>query len=392
MGEGEAGCAGSGRVRAYVEAVVSNMDSDDDRPILTIDLAAILANRRLLASRAPGAEVACCVKADAYGLGMARVGPALAGAGAKTFFVATVEEGVALRALLPAVDIYVLNGLTTSRLPVFLAKSLRPCLKSLADVKGWVAGGGSHPVAFHIDSGINRLGLGPDEVTSLAADRKAWKDLNVTLVMSHLACGDDPDGAMNRRQLDEFHGAVKALGLGAKPLSIAASSGIFLGPDFHLAMVRPGAALYGLAPLKNRPNPMRQVLRLEGKILQTHRVDTNMSVGYGASHLVRAPGRIATIGIGYADGFRRALGNRGFAVLGDRRVPIVGHVSMDLTTLDVSALPAEAAMPGEMVELIGPSQSVDDLAEAAGTIGYEILTGLGRRFHRIYVRGGEPVL
>ena len=210
-----------------------------------------------------------------------------------------------------------------------------------------------------------------------------------SLVMSHLACSDDPSHPMNARQLADFRATVRRLGLGAKRLSIAASSGIFLGPDFHLAMVRPGAALYGLNPLKNHANPMRQVIRLEGKILQTRRVDTDMTVGYGATHLVGAPGRLATVGIGYADGIMRRLGNRGFAVIGDRRVPIVGHVSMDLITLDVSALPAEMTKPGTAVELLGPHQSPDDLAAAADTIGYEVLTALGRRFRRAYIGAAE---
>ncbi len=362
----------------------------DSRPVLTIDLAAIVENWRRLAAQAPTAEVGVAIKADAYGLGMAQVAPALAAAGAKTFFVATPEEGVALRGILPAADIYVLNGLAESGAPALLAHRLRPGLKSLADVRAWAEAGAGQPAALHIDTGMNRLGLGPDEVAHLSAEPGALAGLTFTLVMSHLACSEDPSQPMNARQLDDFRQAVQRLGLGAKPLSIAASSGIFLGPEYHLAMVRPGAALYGLNPLKNHPNPMRQVIRLEGKILQTRRVDTGMSVGYGATHLVGAPGRLATVGIGYADGFMRRLGNRGFAVIADRRVPIVGHVSMDLTTLDVSALPAEMTKPGTAVEFLGPRQSADDLAAAADTIGYEILTALGRRFRRAYIGGTEP--
>jgi alanine racemase len=365
-------------------------ESGDDRPLLTVYLAAIVANWRLLAERAPAAETAVSIKADAYGLGMAHVAPVLAAAGAKTFFVATLTEGIALRALLPGADIYLLNGLPAGGAPVLLANRLRPCLKSLADVSGWAVAGDGQPAALHIDTGINRLGLARDEVAALASDPALLERFEVVLVMSHLACGDDPDAAMNQRQLGEFHAAAKALGLAGKPLSIAASSGIFLGPEFHLAMTRPGASLYGLAPLSRHPNPMRQVIRLEGKILQTRRVDSEMTVGYGATHLVGAPGRIATVGIGYADGLRRALGNRGFAVVEDRRVPIVGRVSMDLMTLDVSALPPDAAKPGACVELVGAGQSVEELAGACGIIGYELLTGLGRRFRRVYLDKTGP--
>jgi alanine racemase len=362
----------------------------DDRPQLTVDLAALVANWRQLAAIAGPAEVAPSVKADAYGLGMAQVAPALAAAGASTFFVASVAEGTALRALLPDAVIYVLNGLPASGGAELLAHRLRPCLKSLTDVTGWAAGGSGEPAALHIDTGINRLGLGADEVAALAGDRRSLDQIDIALVMSHLACADDPDNAMNARQLADFCAATAMLGLADRPQSLAASSGIFLGRDFHLTMVRPGAAIYGLAPLKDRPNPMRQVIKLEGKILQVRCVDSGMSVGYGATHLVRGQGRVATVGIGYADGFMRALGNRGFAVVGDRRVPIVGRVSMDLMTLDVSAAPPDLAVPGALVELLGPRHSVDELATEAGTVGYEILTALGRRFRRTYLDAAGP--
>ena len=357
----------------------------DGRPVLTIDLGAVVENYRKLASMAKVAEAAVAIKADAYGLGMADVGPALVAAGVKTFFVATTEEGMVLRTMLPKSDIYVLSGIPEGGAAVLLTHRLRPALKSLSDVSIWASAGHGEAACLHIDTGMNRLGLGPDEVAALAADRQnPLKSIDLTLVMSHLACAEDRDNPMNARQLRGFMAAVAKLGLEGKPLSIANSSGIFLGPEFHLQMTRPGAAVYGLNPLQNHPNPMRQVVKLEGKILQTRRVDTGMSVGYGATHLVGVPGRIATVGIGYADGFMRRLGNKGFAFIAGRRVPIVGRVSMDLITLDVSALPDNFATPGTDVELLGPNQSPDDLAAAAGTIGYEVLTTLGRRYRRIY--------
>jgi len=358
---------------------------DDDRAILTIDLGAVVENWLLLQRAAAPAEAAAAVKADGYGLGMARVAPALAAAGARTFFVATAREGAALRALLPAPDIYVLNGVAASGADAMHEHRLRPCLCSLDQLATWRMRGKGRPAALHIDTGINRLGLAPDDVARLAGDRSPLEGIEISLVMSHLACGDDPEHDLNRRQLADFHAARQALGLAGLPASIAASSGILLGPAYHLAMVRPGASLYGIAPLAGRPNPMRQVLRLEAKIIQVRHVEKGMSVGYAATHPVAKPGRIAVIGLGYADGFLRALGNRGQGVLGGQRIPVVGRVSMDLVTLDVSAISPELARPGALVELIGPGHSIEELAAEAGTSGYEMLTVLGRRYRRVYI-------
>jgi len=362
-----------------------DLAEDDERPVLTIDLGAIVENWRLLADRVRPAEAAASVKADAYGLGMARVAPALAAAGARTFFVATTAEGMALRALLPAADIYVLNGVAPGGAAAMARYGLRPCLCSLAQIALWKDSGGGSPAALHIDTGINRLGLPPDELAELTVAPARLQGVEVALILSHLACGDDADHPLNRRQLETFRGSLAALGLTGRPVSLSASSGIFLGPEFHLTLVRPGASLYGLAPLENNPNPMRQVLKLEGKIIQVRRVDRGMTVGYGATHSVGAPGRIAVVGLGYADGFLRALGNRGYGVLGGHRIPVVGRVSMDLITLDVSATPPELAVPGARVEIIGPQHSIDELAAEAGSIGYELLTALSRRYRRVYI-------
>jgi alanine racemase len=355
----------------------------DDRPVLTIDLAAIVANWLKLAELAAPALAAPAVKADAYGLGMAEVAPALAVAGAKDFFVATPEEGAALRRLLPAATIYVLNGLPTGGAASLLAHRLIPCLKCMADIEGWT--GAQAPAALLIDSGLNRLGLTREEVTALAAAPERLAKIDLALVMSHLACSEEADNPMNRHQLDDFQGDVRRLGLAGKPLSIAASSGIFLGPDFHLTLVRPGAALYGIAPLNNQPNPMRQVIRLQAKILQVRRVDRGMTVGYGATCRVAAPGFLAIAGMGYGDGLMRSLANRGCAVLGDRRLPVMGRVSMDLITLDLGTTAPDGAVPGAMVELIGPSHGVEELAQEAGTNGYEVLTALRGRTRRVYL-------
>jgi len=354
-----------------------------DRPILTIDLAAIAANWRLLAERARPAVAAAAVKADAYGLGMDEVAPVLAKAGASDFFVATAGEGAELRRLLPNAAIYVLNGLPTGGAASLLAHRLIPCLKSMADIEGWANAGA--PAALHIDSGLNRLGLTEDDVAALAAAPEKLARIDLVLVMTHLVSSEEADNPLNRRQLERFHGDVRRLGLTSKRLSIAASSGIFLGPEFQLSLVRPGASLFGIAPLNNQPNQMRQVIRLEAKILQVRRVDRGMTVGYGATHRVAAPGFLATAGMGYRDGLMRSLANRGCAFFGDRRLPVLGRVSMDLITLDLGASPPDGAVPGAMVEFIGPSHSVDELAKEAGTNGYEILTALRGRIRRIYL-------
>jgi alanine racemase len=235
---------------------------------------------------------------------------------------------------------------------------------------------------------MNRLGLEARELAAVAADPGLLAGLDLRLVMSHLACADEPGHPLSARQLAAFRAARAQIpAFAAATPSLANSAGIFLGPDYHFALARPGAALYGLKPLKTGANPMAQVVRLQGKILQVRDVDTPMTVGYGAAHRVTGKARIATVGVGYADGYRQSLTNRGHAYLGDMRVPVVGRVSMDLIALDVSQAPA--AVPGALVDLLGPQHDADALAAEAQTIGYEILTGLGRRFHRVYVPAKE---
>lgn len=368
--------------------------------ILSIDLDAIVANWRALSARVRPAECAAVVKADAYGLGAARVAPALANAGCHTFFVATIDEGVTVQSALAnraaaagtraEPTIYVLNGAPRGSETELRALGLRPVLNSLADIDAAAAAaraaGGAWPAAIHLDTGMSRLGLDDGERLRLAEDPDRLAGIQVSLVMSHLACADEPDHPLNDEQRRRFDSAATALPLCCR--SLANSSGIFLGDGFHNQLVRPGAALYGVAPNDSKPNPMQGVVRLEGRILQVREIDTPRTVGYGATHRVDGPTRIATVSVGYADGFLRSLSNRGHGSIGGRTVPLVGRVSMDLTTFDVSAVPAELVAPGRSIELIGPHQPVDAVAAAAGTIGYEILTSLGRRYYRAY-SGGE---
>jgi alanine racemase len=365
------------------------MGSEHAGAILTIDLGAIADNYRFLRQRLGAASCAGVVKADAYGLGAAQVSPALWEAGCRTFFVATLDEGVALRAALPAAEIHVLGGDVATTAADHAARDLRPVLNSLAEIAAWRAEAGRQgralPATIHLDTGMSRLGMPPAELELLVAEPERLAGIEVTLVMSHLACSDEPAHPQNALQLAAFRRAVTRFRPAGARASFANSSGVFLGRDYHFDLARPGAALYGLRPQAGVPNPLRPVVRLQGKILQLRDVDTGTPVGYGATHRFARPARLATVGIGYADGYLRSLSNRGSAIVDGRRVPVVGRVSMDLITLDVSDVPAQALRPGDLVDLIGPDNPADDLADQAGTIGYEILTSLGRRYVRRYV-------
>lgn len=357
--------------------------------VLTVDLDAITANWRLLRNRLrPGAECAATVKADAYGLGAGRVAPALAAAGCRTFFVATIDEGIALRASVPEGRIFVLHGPYPGTFDDFAEHRLFPVLCTPQQLAQWAeyAAGGEHlAAAIHVDTGMNRLGLSAAELSAVMAEPDVLRAARPVLLMSHLACAERTDSPMNGRQQAAFTAIRQELPTVAA--SLANSSGIFLGQDYHFDLARPGAALFGVAPHSDSPNPLRQVVRLQGKIVQLRDVDRPMTVGYGATHRVTGRGRVATVAVGYADGFSRALSNRGCGHVGGVRVPLVGRVSMDLITFDVSDVPHALAQPGEMIDLIGPEHPVDAIAEEAGTIGYEILTSLGRRYHRQYIGG-----
>lgn len=362
--------------------------SSGPRAVLTVDLGKIASNYRLLEAKLSGARMGCVVKADAYGLGLSAVAPALAACGCRDFFVAGAEEGMALRRLLGDARIYVLNGPSADSLPEFARYDLIPVMNDLGQIEAvaeFARANWALPVAIHIDTGMSRLGLPPDEVDVLAAAPGRLAGMTLACVISHLACADEPGNPKNAEQLQAFNAARARLP--KSMASMANSSGVFLGPQYHLDLVRAGGALYGLQPMQSGPNPLAQVLRLEAPILQVRDVDSPMTVGYGAGFRVAKRGRIATVPVGYADGYLRSLGNRGSAYLGGIRIPVVGRVSMDLITLDVSDVPAALAHPGALVELVGDTHSVDDLADEAGTIGHDILTGFGPRIVRRYLGG-----
>ena len=357
--------------------------------ILTIDLDALVDNYLDLRARAGGAVTGGVVKADAYGLGMAEVAPALADAGCEVFFVAHVSEGVALRALLPNAEIHILNGLLPGAGGAYRDHRLVPVLGSLLEIDHWIEFCGTSPLPcdLHVDTGMLRLGLPTDELTVLAKDRARLDKLNVNLVMSHFASADEEGTDQNARQLAAFTEAREKLSMGRS--CFANSAGIFLGGDYLGDVVRPGVALYGINPTPWTDNPMRTVATLKAKILQVRQAAPGETVSYGATHTIDHPTRIATVAAGYADGYKRSLSGVGCGYIAGRRVPVLGRVTMDLTMFDVGAVAQEDCKPGDWIELMGPNISVDEVAASAGTIGYEILTGMGRRYHRSYVGGGN---
>lgn len=356
--------------------------------LLTIDLGAICANYRLLRERVGAGNCAAVVKADGYGLGAAWVAAALAGIGCRHFFVAHLDEAIALRPhLSESAAIYVLHGSPPGVEAEFLAHRLIPVLNSLQQVDAFRAlardEGKALPGILQVDTGMSRLGLSARELATVAEDPHCLDGIELRYVMSHLACAEQQEHPMNAEQLGRFRDARRVLP--QAPATFANSSGIFLGPDYHFDLARPGAALYGVAPVAGAPNPMNQVVRLQGKVIQVRSVDAGVVVGYGASYRAPSTRRIATVSAGYADGYLRSLSNRAVAWFGDTALPLAGIVSMDTITLDVSDLPEDALQPGTLVDLINERQNVDALAQAAGTIGYEILTSLGGRYARHYV-------
>ncbi len=339
---------------------------------LTIDLDALAANWRALAAASAGAEAGAVVKADGYGLGVAQVARTLAKAGARSFFVATAEEGAAVRSALgagPAINVF--GGHMAGDAQTIAESALVPMLNSGEQVRRHRTHLAGHPFGVQLDSGMNRLGMEPSEWASLR-DELA----DARLVMSHLACADELDHPLNARQLEAFREMTEGL---AAPRSLAATGGILLGPDWHFEVTRPGIGLYGGLPFAEA----RPVVRLSLPVIQVRDVAAGEIVGYGAAWTAPGPTRTATLQGGYADGLIRAMGNRAQVWAGDVPCPLVGRVSMDLLTVDVTHLDT---VPGTL-DILGPKQTVDEVADAAGTIGYEILTSLGRRYGRRYVSG-----
>lgn len=358
---------------------------------LTIDLAALAANWRLLASKAQAAECAAVVKADAYGIGAAPAIEALTEAGCKTFFVAAASEGEIARASAPRAVIYVLEGLPPEGARRLSNARLRPVLASLDELREWAAFARAAdrrlPAALQFDTGMNRLGLSTKEAAPAAA---LAQDFEATLVMSHFVCAQWPNDPRNARQIEAFEMARRHFP--GVPASLCNSSGVFLPQRPHFDLLRPGYALYGGNPTPLAANPMRPVARLTAPILAVRPIASGESVGYDGIWTARRPTRLATIGVGYGDGLPVSASGEsgrsaGEAIVGGVRCPFVGRVSMDFVVLDVTDAPEEATQRGATVELLGDAIGVDELAARSGTIGYEILTRLGRRYERRYVGG-----
>jgi alanine racemase len=359
--------------------------------LLHIDLAAVKANYRQLVRAVKPAACGACIKSNAYGLGLRPVAEALWSAGCRTFFVAVPAEGIELRAILPEAVIYVLDGLFPRLAPTYLAHALRPALSSLDEVKEWAAFSLARKVkakaGLHLDTGLNRLGLSPGEVRHLAGRRELLDAFEIALIVSHLACADEPAHELNARQRQAFD--LMRSSLPDAPASLSNTPGALIGQDFAYDLVRPGIGIYGGNPFAQRSNPMRPVVHLYAAILQVRDVKAGESVGYGATWTADRDSRIAILAAGYGDGLPRALssparGGPAHAYLGGQFAPIVGRVSMDLLAIDVTDISPTFARRGVRAELIGDHVTVDDMARWAGTIPYEILTSLGSRYSRLY--------
>jgi alanine racemase len=355
--------------------------------ILTIDLEAIAANWRLLAQRVSPAECAAVVKADAYGCGLEPVTRTLADAGCHTFFVALLSEARRVRLLAPELVIYVLNGIVPGSASAFAEIDARPVIGSLPELEEWdafvAASGWRGGAALHVDTGMNRLGL-PMQAAGVVAQHRASSHDPFKLLISHFACAEQADHLLNKQQIDRF-AEINRLFPGV-PCSLANSSAIFMSRDTHRDLVRPGVALYGGNPTPGRKNPMQSVVHLQARILQIREVPPGDSVGYGASWTAGRPTRVAIIGAGYGDGYLRAVDvpTAREVVVAGRRCPLVGRVSMDLFAVDVTDIPEGEVRRGDFATLIGDGLDIDEVARQAGTISYEVLTSLGRRYARRY--------
>jgi alanine racemase len=353
------------------------MRPDNHHSVLTIDLDNLKKNYLLLQEKAGSAIIAPVVKANAYGLGVEKIAATLWDIGAKDFFVAQLDEGIQLRGILPDATIYVFGGVLAHTESYFINSNLTPVLSNLAQVERWNKAASSQKLSaiFNFDSGMNRLGMEAHEAKRLAENPDLYSNLDILYIVSHLACSDDPYHLKNPEQLHCFEQLTAPFPNIKR--SLAASGGIFLNKKFHFDMVRPGVALYGVAPNSHRPNPMLPVASLKAQILKIRTVKPGDSVGYGASITADSECYVATVGIGYADGLHRTLSNRGFVGINKKPAHIIGRVSMDLITIDIGDFPD--VQIGDWVEIFGKYPSLDDLAKNMNTIEYEILTSLKMR-------------
>jgi alanine racemase len=385
---------------ADMAALLDEADEFDIAPLrLTVDLGALCDNWRDLSRLSGRARAGAVVKADAYGLGIEDCGTALYHAGARDFFVAAASEGATLRAYAPEARIFVLSGIWPGQEQYFFDNDLVPVIASEEQLAFWMsvlAERGDHPCALQVDTGFNRLGLSMQEAMELAEDVSRPASFSPVLVLSHLHSGDTPSADANRAQVQRFRDVSAAFeGVEA---SLSASAGIFLGADYHFDLTRPGIALYGGEAVNGVANPMRPVATTEARILQIRSAKAGETVSYGGSHRLSRDSRLAVASVGYADGYMRNLSGAGVPLrtsvqpgasgfIAGHRVPVLGRITMDLTIFDVTDLPHGAISAGDYIELFGHNMALDEVARAAGTIGYELLTALGLRYERRYLDG-----
>ncbi len=382
----------------FPDDILAASDEFDIAPLrLTIDLGALVENWQEMARRSAPARAAAVVKADGYGLGIEDCGTALYEAGARDFFVAVMQEGITLRFFAPDARIYVLSGIWPGQEASFYEHGLVPVLASEEQLAFWLsvtAEHGDHPCALQVDTGFNRLGLPLEEAIAFADDVSRPASFSPVLVLSHLHSGDTPSSDLNRRQLEAFRKVAAAFD--GIELSLAASAGTFLGPDYHFDLTRPGIAVYGGEAVNDQPNPMRPVAKAEARIIQIRDAKKGGTVSYGGTYQLTRDSRLAIVSAGYADGYLRSVSGTGVPLrqavpqgahgyVAGRRVPVVGRVTMDLTIFDVTDIPATEIRAGDYVELFGPNIPLDEVARAGGSIGYELLTGLGLRYERQYI-------
>lgn len=357
---------------------------------LTVDLGALVRNWRALDRVSQGALTAPVVKANAYGIGLQAAAPALARAGARFFFVATPDEGIALRGSLPEAHIFVLNGLYPGASSIYLEHRLMPVLGSVSSLEEWLAvcaeRNEAFPAALHFDTGMNRLGF-PNRDVSTVRELIGNAGYKPQAVMSHLACADQPQHEKNRTQLALFQSILAQFP--DIPASLANSAGLMIGREYHYQMVRPGIALYGGRAVGGRANPMSPVVTLEVPVLQVRAARAGETVGYGATQTLDRNTQLAIVALGYADGFLRSLSasnthHGGWMAFQGHKLPVAGRISMDLVAVDVTELGDRRPKPGDLMEVLGTTVTIDDQADAAGTIGYEILTSLKGRYVRSY--------
>lgn len=361
------------------------MDNSYSDSILEVDVSRIVQNYKYLCSSTPNSRCAAVVKADAYGLGVKDIAPSLVSAGCDVFFVATLDEAISLRSYIGAgKDIYVFHGVKSGEEQAFIEYDIRPVINDFYQLEIWakysISKAVKLPAIIHIDTGMNRLGVSYDEVDQLHGNEYLDK-IDVQYFMSHLSCITEEGHPLNAEQVERMRRIKNMFG---KPCSLSNSRGVVADNKYHFDLVRPGSMLYGVRGNACHTE-IKNVASLKAKIIQIRELKSDSFVGYGAMSAVKKGERIAVVPVGYADGYQRVLSNNSFGYFGQHKVPLVGRVSMDMVIFNISQIPRDEVNIGDYVEIFGDSQRVDEVADRAGTIGYEILTGLGKRCKRVYI-------